>query len=74
MKKTRLFFFISTFIFACEKDDICTQNPLTPNLILRFYDADNPSKVKDVTSLYVWAENKDTLTDYKNVTYCNPSK
>lgn len=53
-------------ISSCEKDDICTQNPLTPNLVLRFYDVDNPLEFKNATSLYVWAEGKDTI--YENVT------
>ena len=59
-------FLLSVVSFsACEKDDICTQNPLTPNLVLRFYDVENPLEFKDVISLYVWAKDKDTLADYK---------
>lgn len=66
MKKLLYIFFISMLVIACEKDDICTQNPLTPNLVLRFYDFDNDSELKSATSLYVWAEGKDTI--YENVT------
>ena len=46
---------------ACEKDDFCIQNPVTPKLILRFYDEVNRSSLKAVNELYVWAENKDSL-------------
>ena len=46
---------------SCEKDDFCTQNPVTPKLILRFYDNVNRETIKTVDNLYVWAEGKDTL-------------
>ncbi|TVZ54779.1 hypothetical protein OD91_0014 [Lutibacter sp. Hel_I_33_5] len=54
---------VLTLIFAisCEKDDICTSNPITPKLVLRFYDATTPTSLKDVAGLYVWAEGKDSL-------------
>jgi hypothetical protein len=52
-------------ISACEKDDFCTKNPITPNLVLRFYDTDNRETVKSVSSFYVWAEGKDTI--FENV-------
>ena len=35
-------------VMACEKDDFCTENPVTPKLILRFYDDANPQNVKAV--------------------------
>lgn len=68
MKKTILFVFLLTLAFsACEKDDICLL-PNTPNLILRFYDSSNPTEVKSVERLSVWADGKDTITSYKSVT------
>lgn len=62
MKKL-VFLFIMTIIVisACEKDDFCTQNPITPNLVLRFYDTNNRETLKSVSSFYVWAEGKDTI-------------
>lgn len=48
-------------VSACEKDDFCTQNPVTPKLILRFYDDADRSSLKSADTLYVWAENKDSL-------------
>lgn len=51
---------------SCEVDDICTETVLTPRLFIRFYDANDPSEIKSVEGIYVWAENKDTL--YKNET------
>lgn len=46
---------------ACEKDDFCTQNPITPKLVLRFYDTNNRTQPKAVESLYVWASGKDSI-------------
>lgn len=53
-------FIISFFILllcigvfsACEKDDICVDDD-TPQLIIRFYDAENPTEFKVVTALRV---------------------
>jgi|Marorgknorr_s2lv_3_1036020.scaffolds.fasta_scaffold11550_2 hypothetical protein len=67
MKKTILFIFLLTLVFsACEKDDICLL-PNTPNLILRFYDSTNPTEIKKVALLSVWADGKDTIASYKSV-------
>lgn len=61
----RKYFFIILAIFlvysSCEKDDFCTLAPVTPNLILRFYDDVNRNDLKTTTGLYVWAENKDSI-------------
>jgi len=68
MKKNILFVFLITMAFsACEKDDICLL-PNTPNLILRFYDSTNPTEVKNVERVSVWADGKDTIASYKSVT------
>lgn len=44
-----------SFAFSsCEKDDICDPNtPTTPRLIIEFYDAANPSILKNVVNLKV---------------------
>ena len=47
-------------ILSCEKDDICLENT-TPNLILKFYDINNDTIAKPVTSLTVWANELDTI-------------
>jgi hypothetical protein len=66
MKKIFAILFLAiVLISACEKDDFCTKNPITPNLILRFYDVDNRETLKDVSTFYVWAEGKDTI--FENV-------
>lgn len=65
MRKKLLLIFIIIVIYACEKDDFCTQNPVTPNLVLRFYDDTNRETLKSVDALYVWAEGKDSI--YTNV-------
>lgn len=69
MKKligTILCTFLIILIFSCEKDDFCITNPVTPNLVIRFYDATNEDETKNVDSLYVWAAGKDSL--YINAT------
>jgi hypothetical protein len=66
LKKIVFLFILTLIIFsACEKDDFCTKNPVTPNLVLRFYDTNSRGTLKDVSALYVWAEGKDTI--FKNV-------
>lgn len=58
MRKTILFFLIIAMLTAgCEKDDICTEG-ITPLLIIRFYDIDNPNTIKKVTNLQVTGSEK----------------
>ena len=41
-----------TFSGGCEPDDICAANtPTTPKLIIRFYNAANPTELKSVENL-----------------------
>lgn len=52
-------------LFACRKDDICTQGG-TPKLGIAFYDVTNTDNPKEVANLYVIAlPGQDTL--YNNV-------
>lgn len=69
MKKNILYiFFISFLLNACEKDDFCTEEtPKTPKLILRFYNNVNRNEYKSVKKLSIWAENKDTISEYKSI-------
>lgn len=55
MKKTVLLLTLLAMAFSgCEKDDICDSNtPTTPRLVIQFYDATNPSVLKNVTNLKV---------------------
>lgn len=48
-------------IVSCEKDDFCLETPVTPSLILRFYDDVNRTSIKSASELTVWAEGKDSL-------------
>ena len=61
-----LLIFTLTIISGCEKDDICLL-PTTPKLILRFYDNTNPTTTKNVERLSIWAEGKDTISNYKSI-------
>ena len=51
-------------IVGCQVDDFCV-DPVTPNLVIGFYANENPDIMKRVSSLYVWAEGRDTL--YENI-------
>ena len=45
---------------SCEKDDFCI-DPITPNMIIRFYDATNTSNTKSVSNLSVNPEGIDVI-------------
>ena len=47
-KRFFLIILLAVLQVSCEKDDICIQNPVTPKLILRFYDQSNPTSLKAV--------------------------
>lgn len=47
-------------VYSCEKDDFCI-DPITPNLVVRFYDASSTSEIKAVDDLTVWPEGRDSL-------------
>ena len=61
MKKILTIFVLFCVITSCEKDDFCTLNPITPKLVLRFYDNVNKTQLKNVNQLYVWAAGKDSI-------------
>lgn len=43
---------LAVSFWNCEKDDICSEDtPTTPKLIIEFYDAANPTELKNVTNL-----------------------
>ena len=58
--------FLVTFL-SCEKDDICIENT-TPNLIIRFYDNDIQTELKQLDAMYVWVVDYDSISIYNNVT------
>ncbi|WP_347175337.1 DUF6452 family protein [Polaribacter uvawellassae] len=67
MKKNIFILLLSLLIFsACEKDDICLL-PTTPKLVLRLYDAANPATLKNAERLSIWADGKDTISNYISV-------
>ena len=63
----RSVFLILAIIFSmsCERDDICIDE-ITPKLIIRFYDFENPELFKDVANLKVNIEGVEE--DYVNET------
>ncbi len=61
--KTYILLFFSLLlvsISSCDRDDICVE-PVTPQLILRFYDNIDVGDLKDVANIKVWSEGRDTL-------------
>ena len=45
---------LAVSFWNCEKDDICAEGtPTTPRVIIEFYDAANPTVLKNVTNLKV---------------------
>ncbi len=43
---------LAVSFWNCEKDDICAQETITTSrLVMEFYDANNPSELKNVTNL-----------------------
>lgn len=60
---------IITF-WACEKDDICIEGD-TPQLVIRFYDIENPTEFKEVPGLRVVGAGKgitvNTFSDRSNL-------
>jgi hypothetical protein len=55
---------IALLISSCEKDDFCIE-PITPNMIIRFYNATNITETKAVTDLTVNPNDLDSI--YINV-------
>ena len=61
MKKYYFLLFLTIIVvYSCEKDDFCI-DPITPNLVVRFYDASSTSEIKAVDDLTVWPEGRDSL-------------
>jgi len=65
MKKIISLLLVFTFgLSGCEKDDICDPDtPTTPRLVITFYDANNPSVLKNVNDLKIIGEGKDEATE-----------
>ena len=43
---------LSCYLLSCEKDDLCAEgSPVTPRLVIDFYEEDNPSQLKTVTEM-----------------------
>ncbi len=60
---------LAVSFWNCEKDDICPEGtPVTPRLNIEFYDAANPTVLKNVSNLKVMAPNStDNRFSFNNV-------
>lgn len=55
-------FVLALILIACERDDICaTTTPTTPQLVIQFYDIENPSEAKSIVLAVNEVNNQDTL-------------
>ena len=67
MKKHYLLLsFIALLVSSCEKDDFCIE-PITPNMVIRFYNATNITQTKPVEDLSVNPEGFDELYSNANL-------
>jgi hypothetical protein len=67
MKKHYLLLsFIALLVSSCEKDDFCIE-PVTPNMVIRFYNATNITQTKSVENLSVNPEGLDELYSNTNL-------
>lgn len=75
MKKIILLLFVIALSFSgCEKDDICDADTVTtPRLVISFYDANNPSELKEVTNLTIIGEGMTEGVTYESSTLINGS-
>ncbi len=66
MTPRNLIFIIVSFLFSCEKDDICLEGtPATPRMIILFKDHENPKTKKSVSELLIRGiGRKDSLIVY----------
>ena len=67
MKKHYLLLsFIALLVSSCEKDDFCIE-PVTPNMVIRFYNETNITQTKSVENLSVNPEGLDELYSNANL-------
>ena len=67
MKKHYLLLsFIALLVYSCENDDFCIE-PVTPNMVIRFYNATNITQTKSVENLSVNPEGLDELYSNANL-------
>lgn len=71
MKKivfTTLSLLLAFSFWNCEKDDICAEGtPVTPRLIIEFYDAANPTVLKNVMNLAVAEPTLVNINSYNGI-------
>jgi len=63
MKKISLIFILFLSFYACQKDDVCI-DPITPNLIIRFYNIADTTLLKVANNLQI--KNIDIDSIYSN--------
>jgi len=57
---------IALLVSSCEKDDFCIE-PITPNMVIRFYNATNITQTKSLEDLSVTPEGFDELYSNANL-------
>ena len=67
MYRFRYLFLILLLHQSCEPDDVCNvENPSTPQLVFRLYDANQPSQLKSVDTLRVKDTENESILQFIN--------
>ena len=74
MKKAAIIITIASMFFSsCERDDICAEGtPITPLLVIEFFDSDNPSEEKVPTDLFLVEEGSEVGLSFNTATIAIP--
>ena len=69
MKKIIAILLLITAVYSCERDDICPEStPNTPHLVIKFYDIDEQSDIKEVEDLLIIGIDNEELEVYQSAT------
>ena len=69
MKKIIAILLLIAAFYSCERDDICPEStPTTPHLVIKFFDIDEQSDIKEVENLLIQGINDEELEVYQSAT------
>jgi len=55
----------SCYLLSCEKDDLCAEgSPVTPRLVIDFYEKDNPSQLKSVSEMRCFVPGSNVIVPF----------
>ena len=69
MKKIIAILLLITAFYSCERDDICPEStPTTPHLVIKFYNIDAQTELKEVENLRIQGVGDEELEVYQSAT------